>query len=462
MRQFFNALLKGILTMLVLVALSCANIATVSAASADMDAGQIVFDLQQLESGMTMEELHCALQHLDVSRNIEQLKSIVQDLIAQRDDANPLGAESRLLENLHLHPGFLDVVSDINAVYDVIFAEGSLESLRYNDIIAAGYDPRFALMRELADIMDEAAATQNRLMGVEGFDTIFTSWGGPTLNRPTFCLRFACDKYLPLVDIVLDFVGIPECMLKIEQSGRAFALAVGTIIPYDMESEMRLISGDAWNVECYEPNAVINNRTLIIGDRLQLRWPVSGGTAVLPGTLGHPNNSNGMRAFTTNHSIVPIGANVRDGTGQYTGTISNRAFTQNPGVDVSLIRFNSGITISSFVPAINRNITSFMSATPDVNSVVWRIGGVTGCRSGRILHTSADLNFTFWDFVNQRPVNSRKTRMIRTNHTVQVGDSGSALIHMFSSINTGAVGTAVAGIGASAYFSAAPNYRHVT
>ena len=188
MKIFFNSFSKGMLTLLMVAALLCAGTVTASAAGID--------------------------------RDVEQLKSIVQDLIIQRDADNPLGTESRLLENLHLHSGFLDVITGSNEAAGIMRSGISLDALMYDDVIAMGYDPRFALLGELRDIMWEASALQNRMMGVDAPNSILSTWSGPTPLQSGFSVSFVCDNYLPFVEIVLDFVGIPEYMLEVGPSGR--------------------------------------------------------------------------------------------------------------------------------------------------------------------------------------------------------------------------------------------------
>ena len=149
-------------------------------------------------------------------RDIDELMYIVRALIENRDAANPLGADSRLPENLHLHPGFAGAISWISR--DSPLFERNIRELRYYHALEVERDARLALLTELKFIFLDAIAIQDRNWGVATDDFVLSTWSGPQPRFNMFSVRFSCDTFLPLADIILDFVGIPEYMLEIGES----------------------------------------------------------------------------------------------------------------------------------------------------------------------------------------------------------------------------------------------------
>ena len=159
--------------------------------------------------------------------DIEQLKAIIHRLIAERDAANPLGADSRLPENLHLHRGFAHAINIQGGHYNAILSAHGItltrhnasHVLRYYHALEAGFDARLALLEELSFIFVEAVAVHNQRRDVWYNSFPLSGFAGPhPLGPAHFTVIFSCDSFLPLVDIILDFVGIPDYMLDVRES----------------------------------------------------------------------------------------------------------------------------------------------------------------------------------------------------------------------------------------------------
>ena len=112
---------------------------------------------------------------IDTSRDIDELRSIVQELIYQRDAADPLGAASRLPENLHLHPGFAEAIFVHEGHYDAILFGRNARELRYYDALEARFDARFALLTELKFLFLDAISIQDQGRGVVTNDYVLST-----------------------------------------------------------------------------------------------------------------------------------------------------------------------------------------------------------------------------------------------------------------------------------------------
>ena len=156
--------------------------------------------------------------------DIDRLISIVYALIEERDAANPLGADSRLQENLHLHPRFANAIFVRYGHYDALLSAHGLARrdagavLRYYHALEVGFDARFVLLDEMQSITSRAIGIQNRDKLVWEHSSAFSVWAGPSPGNHMFHLTFSDDVFLPLVDIILDFVGIPAYMLDVGES----------------------------------------------------------------------------------------------------------------------------------------------------------------------------------------------------------------------------------------------------
>ena len=121
-------------------------------------------------------------------RDIDELMSIIRSLIDKRDARHMLGADSRLPENLRGLPG--------------------------------GVDARLRLLRELQEIIEEASTIQRQAESVDANHPVVSGLAGPSPGgRSNFSITFTCYQYLPLTDIVLDFLVIPEYMLEAQIGG---------------------------------------------------------------------------------------------------------------------------------------------------------------------------------------------------------------------------------------------------
>ena len=387
---------------------------------------------------------------IDTSRDIDELRSIVQELIYQRDAADPLGAASRLPENLHLHPGFADAIFVCEGHYnDILFGRNARE-LRYYDALEANFDARFALMLEFRDLITEALVAQNRSNGVETNYHVLSTWAGPQPGHNMFSITFFCDTFLPLVDVILDFVGIPEYMLEVQESAM---FSLPSLFPCQFQSQM--YSSLPYEVG-YLDDTINASRGLLMGTRIYFTL---GDWTSTPGTLGHPLNGTGRVAFSTSHGIIPVNAIVEDSRGTRLGVVSTSTFAPHIGVDVSRIVLDSGFHMLSSmqgvpgVPSMPATwITNFNSPPPERYFPVRFIGTMSGPRAGEIVSPR-----TWVDIRCPRGVLRVWSNIIETwgLNTVD-GDSGGALFY-----GTRVIGTLIGGHEGRSFFSRVAYYINI-
>ncbi|MCL2202738.1 MAG: hypothetical protein FWB88_02190 [Defluviitaleaceae bacterium] len=289
---------------------------------------------------------------IEADRDVDELMSIVHDLIIQRDKAHPLGSASRLPENLHFHPYFIDVITNFGTgtVCETTVTGRSRNELHFDDVIAMGYDPRLALLEEIGNILREAATQQNRMMGVEAPSSIIASWSGPNPLQTGFSVRFARDEYLVFVDIILDFMGIPRYMLRIGPSGRSFFLG---FVPPSISYESGVVLSD----EYCQPDSTEEN---------EARSP----TVI----------DMGRRISFLRLGAASFGTTVTDASGSPLGVVVNSAFNPSTGADVSLIRLNSNVVVSTLIPGTNTHLTNFVGPLPGLGQLP--IINLRGCLAG--------------------------------------------------------------------------------
>ncbi|MCL2285270.1 MAG: S1 family peptidase [Firmicutes bacterium] len=380
----------------------------------------------------------------DADRDIDELISIVQDLIMQRDAANPLGADSRLPENLHLHPGFYNAIFVNEGYYDAILFSRTPRQITYHDALEAGFDARFALLREVVCLINDTLAIQARDRGFEP-EPALVMWGGPTPCLPYFQVWFSCDEFLPLVDVILYFVGIPKGMLRIGPSipHDTFWSGPEIIVTYldDIDDKYTCIDIEPFNVSRIQ-----------MGSMLNITWRVDNRQYAAPATLGHPRNAMGRTVFTTNHGFIPIDAAVyRVFTGQRIGYVANRVYNRHTGADVSYV-WLSTINISPEIPSLHnpgRNITNFNAPRPGIGQRVSIISGRTPMHlleDSSVVASSRDVIVNGTIFHN----------VILVRASAQSGDSGSAVIH-----GTNVVGTLFGGNATYAFISFVGSYINI-
>jgi len=296
------------------------------------------------------------------------------------------------------------------------------------------------LLRELMDITIEAGTILDNTRGYSsGVPIVISGFAEPCYIRDTFLIGFSNERYLELLDLIIDFTGIPEEMIEIMVMGIISTdPTVGQPIDFDLP---------------HTNEALPRNLSIPIGTRL-MYWDAGSSRFILMGTLGHPRDSSGRTAFGTSHGWVPRGVNVFAASGAHNGRqlgiVANSVFDPAAGIDVSYIRFEFGTIQTS---AAGMNITSFFGSTG--SGFPQRQVTVIGS-GGNLRGNLIGLSSTF-DIDTPNGVR-RHNNMISANMATQGGDSGAALIQDGGIV----LGTLVAGNGVNlSIYSQAPRYQHV-
>jgi len=355
---------------------------------------------------------------------VAELRSIINDIILQTSAVNTRiygGVDIRSMEYLHLHP-------------------------EYYNAVLIGADPRQALLFELHDIFQAALAIQKDSADFATYNFVMSMWASPILDsdETRFNIGFSREEYLPLADIVTDFLGITSGMLIVEilcPSDLVFGEDMADFTPSE-ESDF-LIDADYDALQLgIEPRLT----RIPMGAPLTLRFhhAITGVHGTMPATLGHPANIGGSRAFTTNHGIVPVGAEVL-WNGIFVGTVTHANFDLNSGADASEILFFSTFRVENSLSNPSVNIINLNGQRPSNNSAVrW---AARGNRNGTV--NSSSVNFP--------TANGTLRNLIRvsTINNTEVGDSGAGLIQ-----GTSAVGTLVGfnRNSGNVYFSSSQTY----
>jgi len=299
---------------------------------------------------------------------------------------------------------------------------------------------------ELMDLFVEARTIQNNARGTvyEGFEAhvntlVITGFGMPNYIGGTFDIGFAHDRYVEMIDFVIEFLGVPSEMVSYRVIGIISAdPSVGQPTGININ-----------DLSDIEYRMAPTGGGLAIGTRIQFWHPQMG--FVDMGVLGHPANASGRVAFGTNHRMVPNGAEVWTyHNPQRIGVVSNHG-GWNPleGLDVSSIRLDPQWHVINM--ALGGTITNHFGPLGLGTQVVVlgrgaRPGDPVSLRwRGNIWIPSEGLVW-FDNLIHVR------------NILTQNGDSGGAAVQM---VGSRVVGTHVAGDASSryAFISAAPRYR---
>jgi len=302
--------------------------------------------------------------------------------------------------------------------------------------------PESYLLEELMNITFEAGTALINARGVSAeisTPTIISLFAEPCAIRDTFLVGFTNEEYFELIDLVLDFTGIPEEMIEFDVFARFYASpTVGQPVDDFVPLGENAIT---------PRNVAVPMGTLLVywEPRLQRFFDM--------GTLGHPTDSSGRFAHGTSHGMVPRGvdvfANSGPHRGRHIGVVLSSDFAPSIGLDVSFIRMEN-----AFVPpsAAGMNITNFFSDVGEnfPQQQATFIGGVSGNVRGDLTALRAAVEITTPD---GRRHNFRN--MIIANRVSRSGDSGAAFIQDGGRV----IGTLVAGHSTATAFTRASVYR---
>ena len=164
--------------------------------------------------------------------------------------------------------------------------------------------------------------------------------------------------------------------------------------------------------------------------------------------LGHARNATGTTAYGTSHGIVPERATVYNGMRVNIGTVARSVLTPFLGLDVSYIRLNSNIRVTTDA-SWNTPITSFHTPLTSASGFpVMTVFGANGTHSVNITNISGSV--TMWDGSRMDNV------IIAIGPSLNPGDSGAALVR-----GTRVYGTLFGGASGIVGFSPAPMYGSI-
>lgn len=349
---------------------------------------------------------------------VEELKHLVTMLADNSLITRGRGVDFRAYENLHLHPEFRECM----------------------------YDARTALLTEFHLLLMEAVRTQEKARGIDSPypRTIMAFTSHPDgIYRETFLIAFTDEAYLELVDLIVEFTGIETEMFEIIIcEPLRFSPSVGQ----PMEVNIPLATFDDGYIPI-EPTFV---GVLPMGTPLMFRFPNNPQFFGF-GTLGHPRDNTGRVAFGTNHGVVPNGASVYLHSAERIGTVTHVAFYPSQGIDVSVITFNPGVSVSRFTPGTNRQINTF-SARPTLTDNLTMHASLSGNAQGRATNLSYNVEMSGHFMIN----------MLLTNIGGVGEDSGAALTSIVGTPGTARVhGTLVGGSRVRTAFSHVARYFHL-
>ena len=364
---------------------------------------------------------------LEIQRDVDDFLEIVNDLILQRDELNPLGASSRLTENLYTHENTLQM---INTMCPSFFSMQEIMPEDYMEAVMQAFDFRLLLLDEMASIFRRAAREQNLRMGFNQYSVIISSWGGPSHLSTGFHIAFACDSFLPLLDTILEFTGIPEYMITIQESGVATYF---DLMPYDDDIFQ-------YNIKPYTIDAY-GAVTLFMGTHIYFGSISSSNRA----TLGH--SARGNLVMSTGSARPATGTVIFTQRHGRIGEVLFSSFDSWLGLNVAVIRLDNGFSMSLMELESGLSITNLFGERPNQNQMI-RFITPKGNQAGRVINPSVRTQIP-----NRFGGVDILYNLILTDVAMQGAESGSALLH-----GSAAVGTFIAGTSTRSYSSAAISY----
>ena len=187
---------------------------------------------------------------------------------------------------------------------------------------------------------------------------IVSIFGGPRESRDTFHVGFTHERYFALSDIFVDFLGVDDDMVIFTVTGPIIAG------PGFTPQEEVLWASDAHEMDNCLMEPLSDGFPLAIGRAIYIRLPHT--SQIRPfATLGHPTNSSGTAAVTTNHGTIPNGSYVyinNGGRHALVGIIGSGSFNLDAGMGVSRITMITGYTVSRRPTGHVHDITNFFAA----------------------------------------------------------------------------------------------------
>jgi len=265
---------------------------------------------------------------------------------------------------------------DIDELQSII---GSLMNQSHvRNVVASGFDLeqgvvnldlQLNLLDEARDIIAEASVMQNDARGITNNVPILSTWAGPQFEGDDrFSVGFSHERYLPLVQEILEFTGISEDKLDVRVVGVMTSLGLGPfsagsnlVAAKDFEGYYFSKFDVQHNESDFEP--LNSNTSFPMGTRIAFVWRNWMGIQVWEfKTLGHPRNAMGTTAFSTHHGRIPQGAAVHLASGgailHQIGVLEQTHRHPARGLDVGYIRFNHGFSVSSAIPNGGGNIAN--------------------------------------------------------------------------------------------------------
>ena len=287
---------------------------------------------------------------------LDNLIILVNDLIIQRDAENPLGADSRLVENLHLHQYFENIMTG-QGRFSLNLTPSVMETG-----LANGFDARLALVTEFQRILREAILTLAGEDILMPHLQVVIAWAGPNPWAPeqNFTIFFRDERYFPLARIIADFAGIPEYLIDLKVTEPNDIIDMGRVaegidrygfsdyprdIYYPCDADYPWDIYNPWATYYLEDSQTASPMT-VFSMGMPISFFVPGNPLPIgTGTLGHPTNVTGRFAYTTNHGIIPVGTEVRTTVfhgNRPIGRVVAAIFDPASGIDVSRIEFFNG------------------------------------------------------------------------------------------------------------------------
>ena len=339
---------------------------------------------------------------------VEQLRETVLSLISQRQDQEAASFDSRC---------------DDAAGFDV-------ELIRYRGV-------------QLMYMFMDAKSILNSTRGLDSeVITVISAFATPCIFHDGFMVAFVDEKYLDLLDIVVEFTGIPPEAVVSTNIWGPFSFCPLFGQPFEAE-----IYDEAEDIAEHQNISPLST-AIPMGTRLIFRNPGPQSVQRYFGSMGHPRNGFGRSAFGTNHGRVEIGARVYRlaQPNIVIGRVVDVAFNPSAGLDVSYIVLESGFHVSTQAGAHHLILFfSNPSSTPNLDSLM--LGGVSRNASGPVIHASHPVTINNMVFNN----------MIITETANDEGDSGAALVQGHVAIGTHVAGNRVN----IAFHSQSPRYQHL-
>jgi hypothetical protein len=247
-----------------------------------------------------------------------------------------------------------------------------------------------------------------------------------------FVLGFLDEKYFVLVDFIAYFTGLDRDVFVPEVTE-----------PVRVSAPVEYVISDEAELE----NEVANSQpqALPMGTFVNIHWRVGTIGHNVSATLGHPINTAGTMAITTNHlGRIPRGATVHLTNGTRIGRIDGVDFSTLRGTDASLIVMENGFTVSRQADFVN--ITNFWASlgTPTTTA---QLRALVEPNYAITTNAATEVGTVIGGFWFENII------QISSNDFI-AQDRGAVLVNQ----NSRAVGNFIARLGSFGFFSRTANY----